>query len=123
MRLLKRSVSILLTLTMMLGILAVIPIEASAAGGISYVYRYWDSANKKVVDTVKACNDYTALDSRSGDYLKGWYVVDHNMTINSRLYVDDDDPVNIILCDGATLTCPKGIQISYYSQLNIYGQS
>ncbi|MEE3403967.1 MAG: LPXTG cell wall anchor domain-containing protein [Acutalibacteraceae bacterium] len=123
MRLLKRSVSILLTLTMMLGILAVIPIEASAAGGISYVYRYWDSANKKVVDTVKACNDYTALDSRSDDYLKGWYVVDHNMTINSRLYVDDDDPVNIILCDGATLTCPKGIQISYYSRLNIYGQS
>ena len=119
----KKSVSILLTLTMMIGILVIIPIEASAATGVSYIYRSWDGTNKKVVDTVKTCTDYTELDRRSGDHLKGWYVVSHNTTINSRLYVDDTDPVNIILCDGATLTCPKGFQISYYAKLNIYGQS
>ena len=120
---LKKSVSILLTLAMMFGILTIIPIEANAASGISYIFRSWDSTNKKVVDTVKTCTDYTELDRRSGDHLKGWYVVSHNTTINSRLYVDDTDPVNIILCDGATLTCPKGFQISYYAKLNIYGQS
>ena len=124
MKLLKKSVSILLVMTMIVSLFTIIPFEVGAASGVQYIERSWDETNKKVIDTEKTCTSYTLLANRSSDTLySGWYVVDRDMTINSRLYVDDYDPVNIILCDGATLTCPKGIQISYYSRLNIYGQS
>ena len=120
---LKKSVSILLTLAMMFGILTVIPIEANAASGVQYIERSWDSSDKKVIETVKTCTDYTNLANRSSDHLEGWYVVSYNMTINSRLYVNASHPVNIILCDGATLTCPKGFEIARRATLSIYGQS
>ena len=92
MRLLKRSVSILLTLTMMLGILAVIPLQASAATGVSYIYRYWDSANKKVVDTVKTLlskqkpktGSNNNIGNKEGiDLTKGNQVVGENQNQNS----------------------------------------
>ena len=120
---LKKSVSILLTLAMMFGILTVIPIEANAASGVQCIERLWDSSDKKVIETVKTCTDYTNLANRSSDHLEGWYVVSYNMTINSRLYVNASHPVNIILCDGATLTCPKGFEIARRATLSIYGQS
>ena len=83
---LKKSVSILLTLAMMFGILTVIPIEANAASGVSYIYRSWNGS--KVVSQTKTCTDYTLLANRSSDTLSGgWYVVDRDMTIDGRLRV------------------------------------
>lgn len=45
MKLLKKSVSILLVMTMIVSLFTIIPFEASAAGAVEYIYRYWDEAN------------------------------------------------------------------------------
>ena len=123
MKFIKKSVSILLVMTMIVSLFTIIPFEVGAASGVQYIERSWDSSDKKVIETVKTCTDYTNLANRSSDHLEGWYVVSYNMAINSRLYVNASHPVNIILCDGATLTCPKGFEIARRATLSIYGQS
>ena len=50
----------------------------------------------------------------------GWYVVTENTTIESRVTVEDD--VNLILCDGAELTVPKGINVASGNSLTIWQQ-
>ena len=119
MRLLKRSVSILLTLTMMLGILAVIPLQANAATDVSYIYRYWDSTNQRVVDSTKTCSDYSVIGSQK-DLTIGngkWYVVNGDASISNRVTVTGT--ANVILLSG-TLTCKDGIRLSKGNTLNIY---
>lgn len=117
MKLLRKSLGILLTLTMLSGILAIIPIEAGAAAEISYVERSWDEANSAVISTTKYRTDYTSIGSRSSDTLSGWYYVDSTQTINDRLKVSGT--VNLILKDGKTLTLKKGIRVPEGNTLNI----
>ena len=49
-----------------------------------------------------------------------WYVVDSNLTIESRITVSGD--VHLILADGYTLTASQGINVPSDSSLTIYGQ-
>ena len=119
MKLLKKSVSILLTLTMMFGILTIIPFEASAASGISYIYRSWDSTNQRVVDSTKTCSNYSTIGTQK-DLTIGngkWYVVNGDASISNRITVTGT--ANIILLSG-TLTCKDGIRLSQGNTLNIY---
>ena len=121
MKKMHRPVSILLILTIILGLFLIIPVNAGAAGGVEYIYRSWNG--KKVVEETRNCTNYTDIAEHSGNYLAGgWYVVTRSMTLNDRLFIDDFD-IHIILCDGATLTCKKGICIKSYARLHIYGQS
>ena len=121
MKKMHRPVSILLILTIILGLFLIIPVNAGAAGGVEYIYRSWNG--KKVVEETRICTNYTDIAEHSGNYLAGgWYVVTRSMTLNDRLFIDDFD-IHIILCDGATLTCKKGICIKSYARLHIYGQS
>ena len=50
------------------------------------------------------------------------YVVSYNVTCQGRYVITGSDPVNIILCDGATLTALRGIDVGVSATLNIYGQ-
>ena len=105
---------------MMIGILVIIPLEAKAATGISYIYRSWDGSN--VVEEVRTCTNYTVMDGNMGaDLVSEWYVVNKNVTIDKRLYTKTDT-VNIILCDGATLTLKYGITVRGNDTLNFFGQ-
>ena len=52
---------------------------------------------------------------------ESWYVLNSDATIDSRIIANGI--VNIILCDGATLTAPKGINVGSVVTLNIYGQT
>ena len=106
MKFIKKSVSILLIMTMIASLFTIIPFEASAASGVQYIERSWDDANKAVVDTEKTCTSYTLLANRSSDTLySGWYVVDRDMTVNGRLRVSGT--VNLILCDHKTPSRPQ----------------
>ncbi len=49
----------------------------------------------------------------------GWYAVTEDRTISGRLIINGD--VNLILCDGKTLDCIEGIQLSGGS-LTVWGQ-
>ena len=51
----------------------------------------------------------------------GWYAVTESVTVSARIKVTGD--VNLILCDGKTLTASKGIHVSGDNSLTIYGQT
>lgn len=51
----------------------------------------------------------------------GWYVVNSDVNVSSRIEVTDDG-AKILLCDGYTLSADKGIHCSN-KELTIYGQS
>ena len=123
MRILKKSLSVLLVLTMVTGLFAAVPFNAGAQEAVSYIDRYSSWYNPTVVTTTETTSYYTLLQDRASNRLgRGYYVVDRSMTIDDRLYVDNND-VNIILCDDVTLTCNKGIQVGSRGKLHIYGQS
>ncbi len=51
----------------------------------------------------------------------GWYIVNSNVTIGSRITVSGD--VHLILADGYTLTVNAGIGVNSGNSLTIYGQT
>lgn len=114
----KRIIGILLTLTMIIGLL---PITASATDEISYIDRTWDETNNKVVETIKSITDYTVVESTTTAMADGWYVVKEDVTVTDRIAVTGT--VNLILADGAHLTANNGVSVNRYNTLNIYGQS
>ena len=96
MKMIKKPVSILLIMTMIVSLFTIIPFEVGAASGVQYIERSWDGYG--ILSDTKTCTNYTSLSNRSSDTLySGWYVVDNNMTIDGRLRVSGT--VNLILCD------------------------
>lgn len=71
------------------------------------------------------CTDYTVLDNTMTTISAGWYVVNSDVTISGNLStnVSSSGEVNIILCDGATLTASNITPINDRDFLRIYGQS
>ena len=93
------------------------------AASVSYVNRTTD-ANGKVTETAATGTDYTVVtvDSTTSDsttWSDGWYVVNTDVTIGSRVSVSGT--VYLILCDGATITVNGGIQLTGSNSLTIYG--
>ena len=69
------------------------------------------------------CTNFTILDNTMNDLAAGWYVVNSDVTYNGSLNTNASGDVNIILCDGKTLTA-SGISPQGSSDvLKIYGQS
>lgn len=75
-----------------------------------------------------SCNDYTVLRSSDDDVTLtgGWYVVNSNVTIDGTLTIAAGSDVHLILCNGATLTVNKGVEVVGETEnsgsLTIYGQ-
>ena len=86
-------------------------IKASAAAGVGYINSTGD---------YKTVSAYSTIASGSTKLTGGWYVVDRNVKISSRINVTGD--VNIILMDGCTLTAEKGINVSSGCKFNVYTQ-
>ena len=107
--------------------------EAEAQQGVVYTAYSWDSSNNTLVETVKTATDYTVVtpdlirNSEDGKGLRsGTFVVEQDTTINDYVYIRKGCTVNLIVLDGVTLTCTKGIGCGYsknneYATLNIYG--
>lgn len=101
--------------------------------GFVYIDRSWDSVQKKVVEELKTIpadsyrfpetknnpegDDFIDLGSPNGE----WYVVDHDITVDYAVRCFGSP--HILLCDGATLTCNKGIICENDHSVHIYGQS
>lgn len=92
---------------------------------------YYMNGSKRIYpdpDLVHNINDLKGdYDLKPGHY----YYAKGNVTIDHRLYVKDwKDAVNLILCDGCTLTAKKGIGVihvsdgnsNHESELRIWGQ-
>ncbi len=99
----------------------------SEAFKTSYVYRYWDEAAEKVRtgrgERSDAIDVATLQDNSSVSLRDNWYIVRGNVTIRHRLTIAET--ANLILADGAVLTCKDGIRSErkLNSVLNIYPQS
>jgi hypothetical protein len=84
--------------------------------GITYLA--WDDDNKELVEA--NCDNYTEVTDQTV-FENGTYVVKSEVTISDRIFVYGN--VNLILCDGATLTASNGINVSGQNTLNIFGQA
>ena len=62
----------------------------------------------------------TVVDENSTSWSEGWYVVDGDVTINSRVSATGN--VHLILKDGCKLTVNGGIGLQSDSNISIYGQ-
>ena len=111
----KKPLSIVLSLLLMISLLAIISVAAAALeagdGSIAYV----DAGG-----TGYTQSDFTVVDSSTENLADGWYVVTESVTNNNRLNVNG--AVNLILCDGATLSLPEGIHVSEGNGLTIWAQ-
>lgn len=102
MRILKRPLSILLALVMILSVFTVVPVvTAGAAETLAYV----NSAGEDM--GTQSCTPVTSNDTEWSD---GWYAV---MThgINANL-INVSGTVNLILCDNCTYFAYKGIDLA-----------
>ena len=119
MRILRKSVSVILILIMIFSVFAAVPFEVSAASLVSYLCYSWDG--EKVVGNVIVC-DSAELSERTSDELDSCtYAVSRDTTVNGRLVVSGT--TDLVLCDGATLTLKEGITVQPQATLNIFGQS
>lgn len=77
--------------------------------------------------TTRTVERYTVVTPGENDWRyatfggRGWYAVFGNVTVKGRIEVNNN--INLILCDGATLTVEQGIGVGQYSSLTIWSQS
>jgi hypothetical protein len=99
--------------------LAVMMLIASTAWAetVNVGYKDADGTTKYV--------DATVLNNTMNNLAAGWYVVNSDVTYNGDLETNGNGDVNIILCDGATLTANNITPTlsDHEDRLIIYGQS
>ena len=99
MKKMLKPVSILLSLVMIISLLTIVPVTASAAEGVSYVLRWWD--NDELHEQAKTRTDYKKLTDYAQEenhtLTSGWYVANGNVQFR-RLIINGD--VHIIVPDG-----------------------
>ena len=105
---------------------AVITLEAQWGKGFDY--------RKKVLVWQKSITTYEYLecavdkskvtlldkDSKVTELNNGWFAVAENLTVKDRIEIKGD--VYLILCDGATFTAEKGINVENGNRITIYDQ-
>ena len=84
---------------------------------------YIDPTKEQTKQTCDSATVVTETDTAWGasDSQEHWYVVNSNVTINTRVTVTGD--VHLILKDGFTLNATKGINVSKGNSLTMYAQS
>ncbi len=89
-------------------------------GGVEYEIAVTDSGAVEVSYTGGTATAYI-IDVNTEELTGEWHYVDGNVTLAERLNIQGN--VNLILCDNATLTAPKGIRLAKGNSLTIYGQA
>ncbi|MDD5897038.1 MAG: hypothetical protein PUE14_00890, partial [Clostridia bacterium] len=126
----KKRVLIPLLLACLLA--ALLPVSALAATANDVSYYSWNDSTKQLeLQTCSAATVVSSDDNTWGDDgNNGWYVVNSNVTITSRITVTGE--VHLILADGKTLTAEVGVRVAdddddytngSPNALTIYGQT
>ncbi len=136
MKQVKRLLCIMLALSLALCVFGITPITAKAdQPAISFTEYSWNEGTKTLQSTTRTTSSYTVVTSdlitNSSDgtgtgLMSGTYVVNADTTIDNYVYIRKDQTVDLIVNDGVTLTCKKGIGCGYdqdnkAATLNIYG--
>ena len=101
-------------------LLLLLPVSAWAEAtkeSVSYIECSWNGS--EVTSSTKTATATVVTDQTT--WSKGWYVVNSDTTINSRVTVTGN--VHLILADGCELTASNGIEVSEGNSLTIYAQS
>lgn len=124
----KRVLSMLMALALCLTLLpapawAEGETETTAKETVRYMYYTYNGSQSS--DYEASC---AMLSSAAGDVVltEQWYAVKGDVTINGTVTVTDTHQVNLILCDGATLTITGGLMLwsgASAPQLTVYGQT
>ena len=123
----KQFLGILLSLTLVLGLLPGMSLTANAAipdGGTYIVYTANGTTATSTATAIPTGDNVVEI--TASNVPTAWengktYVVTENVSISTRITISGE--VNLILCDGATLTASKGITVTGDNTLNIYAQS
>ena len=118
----KKSIIILLALAFIFTFVACnpqVPEDDSAINKeITYKYWQWDSSKSEWVQLTDTVTDYTVVTSSTTEWKNKFYVVTSDVEIQDRVQVSWD--TKLIICDGAELKVPKGIDISEYESLTVF---
>ena len=118
----RRAASVILAAAMITGIgtaasvsdLRLIPrlsVSSSAANELGYI---------NVSGEYKTRSNFSEITSSTTRLNGGWYAVNGNVTINSRVLVTDD--TYIVLTDGSKLVVKGGIEVASGVKFNVYSQ-
>lgn len=92
----------------------------AAEGEVTYVKYSWDDDSGLSSETLTQ-SKYTLVENSTTTWKAGWYVVEDNVNIGSRVQVNGN--VNLILTDGSSLNISGGIRLTGSgNSLTIYGQ-
>lgn len=90
---------------------------------ISYYECSWNS-NTSSVDKTLRSRDMNAVPASVNDWAgltNGWWYVDSDVSYKTLNIMGND--VNLVLCDGAKITCTGGVRLKGSNKLTIYSQS
>ena len=94
------------------------------ANDVEYIRRSYD-AQKGLSSIVEAVSGFTSMSANTTTLgiknTESWYIVNSDVTVSDRIKVNGT--VNLILCDGKTLTAENGIDVWEGNTLNIFAQS
>ena len=95
----------------------------AAPDPVSYKAASVDETTHAVTFADATCTAYTVVTSsdEAVTWSEGWYAVKDTVTVSGLISFTGD--VNLILCDGATLTVNGGVSVNEGNTLNIYAQS
>lgn len=114
----KKKLGWILSLTLCFAmIIAATLVTASADDNVSYIDA---SGETQICDSATEVTETNTAWGAS-DSQEHWYVVNSNVTINTRVTVNGN--VHLILADGYTLTASQGINVTDTNSLTIYGQA
>lgn len=120
MKLIKKSVSVLLSFVMVISLFTIIPFEASAETNGNYVDRTWDAESKSVASETKAIPaDAIRYEGQRDPEGGKWYYIDGILNKSERVNLTGD--MNLVLCDGSKLTFENGINVPEGVTLTVCG--
>jgi hypothetical protein len=94
------------------------------AANINYNDCSWNKSTNQVDITIRS-REMTAVPTDNDDWIglgNGWHYVSGNISCKTINIMGND--VNLVLCDGATLTCSGGVKLEGANRkLTIYSQS
>ena len=109
-------------LKFVLGAVAAVAMALVVEAGERVSYFDWNEDARRLVET--ACETYTVYNGETSLVAGTTYVVMTSQTVTNRIVVegDEENPTRLILCDGATLTAAKGVEVAAGKSLVVYGQ-
>ena len=110
MRKLRKPLSVLLSLVMVLGVFSIVPFTVSAQAAVTYTEYSWNGSalqttEKTVTDYTVVTKDIIKNSPDNGSGLKtGTYLVNSDTTVDDYFYIRKNQTVNLIVKPGVTLT-------------------